>query len=150
MIAKILAPTDGSAHAKKAVAFAADLAARYGAELDLIHVSRDAGTAAAPPEMRAYARIEHIELTERDYLDGLAREILEGAAKAAQASDVEKFKTVQKVGDPAGEVIRYAAEAGVDLIVMGTRGLGTLESLLLGSVARKVGDAAPCSCVTVR
>ena len=150
MISKILAPTDGSENAKKAVAFAADLAARYGAELDLIHVSRDAGAEAVPPEMRAYARIEHIQVTERDFLDGLAREILDGAAKAAQASKSQKIKTVQRIGDPAGEVVRYAAEAGVDLIVMGTRGLGALESLLLGSVARKVGDAAPCSCWTVR
>ena len=83
-------------------------------------------------------------------LEGLAHDILAGAAKAAQAYEVSKIKTVQKVGDPADEVVRYAEAAGVDLIVMGTRGLGALEALLLGSVARKVGDAAPCSCVTVR
>ena len=38
----------------------------------------------------------------------------------------------------------------VDAIVMGSRGLGDLESLLLGSVSHKVAHAAPCSCVIVR
>lgn len=150
MIAKILVATDGSEHAKKAVAFAADMAAAYGAELDLIHVMRELGASVIPREMRAYERIEHIEVTQRDLLDSLAREILQAAADIAAVHRVARVKTLATTGDPAGEVVKYAEENGIDLIVMGTRGLSGLEALLLGSVARKVGDLAPCSCLVVR
>ncbi|HLE58365.1 MAG TPA: universal stress protein [Candidatus Limnocylindria bacterium] len=55
-----------------------------------------------------------------------------------------------RVGDPANELIRAAAEAGADLIVCGSRGLSTLPRLVLGSVARKVLLHAPTSVLVVR
>lgn len=48
-------------------------------------------------------------------------------------------------GDPAHEIVRAATDWGADLIVMGTRGRTGLERMLLGSVARKVLQHAPCS-----
>jgi nucleotide-binding universal stress UspA family protein len=53
-------------------------------------------------------------------------------------------------GDPAEELLRYAAEAGVDLIVMGTHGRTGLERLLMGSVAEKVLRGALCSVLVVK
>lgn len=53
-------------------------------------------------------------------------------------------------GDPANEILQAAAELRSDLIVTGSRGLGTLERLLLGSVARNVLIHAPCSVLIVR
>ncbi len=150
MISKILVPTDGSGHAKKAVAFAADLAGKYGAELDLIHVMRDLGASVVPPEMRAYERIEHVEITERDFARSIARDILQAAAVIARDHGISKVESILEVGDPATKAVEYAQENGVDLIVMGTRGLGGLEALLVGSVARKIGHMASCTCVTVR
>ncbi|HUO45666.1 MAG TPA: universal stress protein [Acidimicrobiia bacterium] len=53
-------------------------------------------------------------------------------------------------GDPAATIVRLAKEVGADLIVMGSRGLGSVAGLLLGSVSHKVGHAAPCAVLTVR
>lgn len=53
-------------------------------------------------------------------------------------------------GDPAHEIIRAATDWEADLIVMGTRGLTGLQRLLLGSVARKVLQHAPCSVLIAR
>ncbi len=53
-------------------------------------------------------------------------------------------------GDPASEIVRYAEEQVVDLIVMGTHGRSGLERLLMGSVAEKVMREAPCSVLVVK
>jgi len=53
-------------------------------------------------------------------------------------------------GDPAAEIVRYARDAGIDVIVMGTHGRTGLERLLMGSVAEKVLRDAPCSVMVVK
>jgi nucleotide-binding universal stress UspA family protein len=53
-------------------------------------------------------------------------------------------------GDPATEIVRYAGDAGIDLIVMGTHGRTGVERLVLGSVAEKVLRDAPCSVLVVK
>lgn len=57
---------------------------------------------------------------------------------------------VTPVGSPYAEIIQYAAEHHIDLIVMGTHGRGAVGHLLLGSVAERVVRSAPCAAVTVR
>ena len=63
---------------------------------------------------------------------------------------VDKVDGVLLDGDPASLVVTTAKEDQSDLIVMGMRGLGELEGLLLGSVSYKVNHRAPCTCITVR
>jgi len=53
-------------------------------------------------------------------------------------------------GAPAAEVVRYAQEAEIDLIVMGTHGRGFVGHVVMGSVAEKVVRTAPCPVLTVR
>jgi nucleotide-binding universal stress UspA family protein len=53
-------------------------------------------------------------------------------------------------GDPATEIVRYANDERVDLIVMGTHGRTGVERLLMGSVAEKVMRDAPCSVLVVK
>jgi nucleotide-binding universal stress UspA family protein len=53
-------------------------------------------------------------------------------------------------GDPATEIIRYARDAGIDLVVMGTHGRSGLERMLMGSVAEKVLRDGPCSTLVVK
>jgi nucleotide-binding universal stress UspA family protein len=50
----------------------------------------------------------------------------------------------------ADEIIRYAKEKGVDLIVVGTRGRSGMSKALLGSVASKIVTYSPCSVLVVR
>jgi nucleotide-binding universal stress UspA family protein len=53
-------------------------------------------------------------------------------------------------GDPAAVICRRAEELGADLLVLGSRGLGMLDRLLLGSVNSAVVQRAPCSVLVVR
>ena len=53
-------------------------------------------------------------------------------------------------GDPAGEIVRYAKDAGIDQIVIGTHGRTGLERLLMGSVAERVLRDASCSVLVVK
>jgi hypothetical protein len=53
-------------------------------------------------------------------------------------------------GDPATEIVQYARDAGIDLIVMGTHGRTGLDRLLMGSVAEKVLRDSPCSVLVVK
>ncbi len=53
-------------------------------------------------------------------------------------------------GDPTSEILKYAEENDVDMIVLGSRGLGKLGMLMLGSVSHKVCNIAQRTCVTVK
>jgi nucleotide-binding universal stress UspA family protein len=53
-------------------------------------------------------------------------------------------------GDLAPQIAEVAKKRNVDMIVMGSRGLGDLQGLLLGSVSHNVASSAPCTCVIVR
>jgi nucleotide-binding universal stress UspA family protein len=55
-----------------------------------------------------------------------------------------------RVGTPFYEIVRYAREMKIDLIVMGTHGHTGLVHVLLGSVTEKVVRKAPCPVLTVR
>jgi nucleotide-binding universal stress UspA family protein len=54
------------------------------------------------------------------------------------------------VGDPAKVIAGYAREKGVDQILMGTRGLGSVSNFVLGSVAMKVIHLSPVPVVLVK
>ena len=65
-------------------------------------------------------------------------------------SDLNKVTPRVLVGTPFVEIIRYAREQSIDLIVMGTHGHSALAAMLLGTVAEKVVRKAPCPVLTVR
>jgi nucleotide-binding universal stress UspA family protein len=133
-ITKILYPTDFSSHSNQAYFHAVALAEKHGASLTIMYVYSPAfGT----PEI-------HTEGDEdRDHW----RNQLE------QIRPVDAHIPVRHVfleGDPASEIVRYATDAAIDLIVMGTHGRTGLERLLMGSVAEKVMREAPCSVLVVK
>ncbi len=150
MVETILVPTDGSDHAEKAVAFAADIAPKYGAGIILLHVLSDPGSGRVPGEMRELARLEHVWITERDIRQAGANEVLHNAETQARNHGATRIEQVIEEGDPTRRILALAKARGADLIVMGSRGLGDLQGLLLGSVSHKVGHLAKCTCVTVR
>jgi nucleotide-binding universal stress UspA family protein len=150
MVKKVLVPVDGSEFAARAADFAADLAAKYDAEMVLIHVLRRMGSASVPEELRSYASLEHVEVRERDLLQGLADKILGEAAGRARQAGVGKVSEVTEIGDPAHAIVSYAKENGVDLIAMGSRGLGDLSGMLVGSISHKVLHLCACPCVMVK
>ena len=150
MISTILVPTDGSEHAAKAIGFAGDLAAKYGAAIHLVHVLPDLGASNIPPELRSFARLEHVEVTERDVIKSFADEVLHRGSTLAREHGAGDIETTIAVGGPAEQTLELAERLKADLIVMGSRGLGDLKGLLMGSVSHKVSQLAPCTCITVK
>jgi nucleotide-binding universal stress UspA family protein len=78
-----------------------------------------------------------------------ARDALERVAKADSVQGLHVRREVRE-GTPFYEIIRFAREGDVDLIVMGTHGHTGLTHVLLGSVTEKVVRKAPCPVLTVR
>ena len=136
---KILVPHDFSDTSEAAVRYALALAQKFGAKVHLLHVSDK-------------ARFE------------MATEFplgLDGTLEDAVRERLLKILTLQehialkpilefRSGAPAAEITRYAMEADIDLIVMGTHGRGFVAHAVLGSVAEKVVRTAPCPVLTVR
>lgn len=91
---------------------------------------------------------ERLDAQRREEALEAGRTANEAAARLTEQSIPAKFHV--RSGDPANEILRAASELQSDLIVTGSRGLGTLERLVLGSVARNVLIHAPCSVLIVR
>ncbi|MDP6707386.1 MAG: universal stress protein [Alphaproteobacteria bacterium] len=150
MFQKILVPTDGSDHAERAVAVASELAAKYDAELIVLHVMEEIGTSRVPVELQSYAKIEHVDVSERDMLEAVANQIVGRAESQAREAGVEAVSHDLAYGSPGPGIVEYAEKHGVDLIVMGRRGLGRVADLFLGSASHRVTQLADCACLTVK
>lgn len=171
MFETILAATDGSEHGTKALKIAADLASRYGAKLVLIHVIVVPGE--LPEGLAHMAEVEHLvepsapagtevpnawaptvradsDQRKMRVLQTVADRLMNDARSQARAAGVRDVKTFIDDGDPATRILDRARETGADLIVMGRRGLGSLSSLLMGSVSTKISHLSECPCLTVR
>jgi nucleotide-binding universal stress UspA family protein len=140
---------DGSAPSLRAVAFAADLAAKYGAELILLTVAREFSLALTA-ELEAYTRQENIDAPLGELGSAHAETVLAGARLEAQAKGPPRISTRSLTGDPAEEIIAMAKDLQPDLVAIGSRGHGRLAGLLLGSVAQKVLAHAACPVLVVR
>jgi nucleotide-binding universal stress UspA family protein/CheY-like chemotaxis protein len=148
MIKKILVPVDGSEHSRKAIEFAADIANQKDAAVHILHVVKETRI---PEGVRDYIRSEGIkESPEAVYLLNVGNHILSAAEAEAKKKGVEQIKHAVIQGDPAEEILNYAKDQDIDMIVLGSRGLGTAKGLMLGSVSSKVCHSADRTCVTVR
>jgi len=141
MFKKIVVASDFSANADRALKMATELARRDQGELHVVHACR-AGSYALPPPldlvspMPAVATFEHIE------------DALKVRADRARSEGLP-VTTASLVGSPEETIVDYARQAGADLLVIGTSGLGAVAHALLGSVAEKILRQAPCPVLVV-
>lgn len=147
MFQKILCPVDGSDHALKAARLAGELAAKFGAKLTLLTVTK---TLKITPAVKHYIQVEHLSGEPQYVLDQYTESVMQQAKDAARDLGVSEVKTEVKTGQPARTIVQVAERGGFDAIVLGSRGLGDLEGLLLGSVAHKVSSLAKCTVITVK
>jgi len=150
MIKQIVVPVDGSAHAKRALDMASELAIQLSAGLTLVHVMSRIGSDRVPAELKQYAEVEHLTLNEYELLESVAKSILSEAQQQAQQQGVTQVTTALEEGNPAHQIVEYAKTHGADLIVMGSRGLNDLSGLLLGSVSHKVSHLTKVACLLVK
>jgi nucleotide-binding universal stress UspA family protein len=174
MLKRVVIATDGSDHAKKAVAFGADIAAKYGAEVVLVHVLlRDHLSEA----MRHLAEVEYhaadkplsdaignipdarfplVHLLPKDTaspadaLRAVAEHVLDEAEEIAREHGVAKISKRMEDGSPAARILDVAEDVKADMIVTGARGLSDLKALMVGSVSHRLTNTAPITCITVR
>lgn len=147
MINRILVPTDGSPAANRAVNLAVELALKHAASLYLLNVIRDMQL---PVELRKMARVENIGAARQDVLEFVAEKILGDAERRAKRKGMKAVRKATGHGDPATAISSYAQRNKIDLIVVGTRGLGSVKGMLMGSVSRKVANACNVNMLIVR
>ena len=150
MFRHILVPLDGSTHSQNALEKAADLALHYKARVSILHVITDVLRSRVPDELRDYATMEHVQVTENDMLLAVARKLVETAELQLRELGLSDMTLSIDTGNVASKIVEFSQENDVDLIVMGRRGLGDLSGLLLGSVSHKVCHLADCACLTVK
>ena len=152
MINKILVATDASAASNRALEMAAQLAELHKAELFIIHVIRDMQI---PYEIKEIPELESQQIESfNEAREKIMRKIAENVLKVAREKvekiGVKEVQTTIGTGDPATSILDLAKRREIDMIVIGTRGLGKLKGTLLGSVSRKVTNNAETSCLIVR
>ena len=158
---KIVVATDGSGNAHRAVVTAADMAAKYGAKVYILHSVLEGPV---PQDLLQWARVEH--LVEEDAADALprwpgygnlgvigpnrvvrlsyqvrmqlGRAIIEEAAARCRDAGVKDIQEVFEEGDAAQAVANLVEREKMDLAVLGTRGLGIIDQLVLGSISHKL------------
>ena len=152
MINRILAATDASAASNRALTMAAQLSAQYDAQLLIVYVIRDMQIPfeiKEIPELESDT-IESFASAREEIMRKVAESVLKDASKKAQKAGAVSVETVIGTGDPASGILDLAKRREVDLIVLGSRGLGKLKGQIMGSVSRKVTNNAKTSCLTVR
>lgn len=179
MIKKVLIAVDGSHHASNAVAIGSDIAAKYDAEVLLVHVllrnklpgdlrrmaefehltsggdqqsSADIGARSPVADLGSFLRVAAVDevMLSRDTLQGIGEQILENAERTARDHGVVKIVKRVEDGKPADRILEIAKSEDVDLIVSGARGLSDYKALILGSVSHKLSQLSPVTCLTVR
>jgi|SRR5581483_7118223 nucleotide-binding universal stress UspA family protein len=139
MFQKILLAYDGSTHSQRAAAVAQDLALKYGALIRIVYAFHPISRIMGSPALE--------EAMQRETAQG--NEIAEQAAEQLRAAGLDPHIEVLE-GPPADAILRVAQVRQVDLIVMGSRGLGNAAALFLGSVSYKVLQDATCPVLIVK
>lgn len=140
-IQSILVPVDFSEQSRGAVETAAELAGRWNASIELLHVLE------IPPLPAFYGPVPDVGSAQR--LLELSTDELEGLGRSLVPEGVD-WKTTTLEGAAASEIVRHAGEAGSDLIVIPSHGRSGLDRLLLGSTTERVLRTADCPVLTLR
>jgi nucleotide-binding universal stress UspA family protein len=137
MFERILVAVDGSAESSKTLPAAIEMAERFGSAVTVVHIREHAKFEGADVDLGPDIDPEHL------VADAVALFTARGIDAHGEFRRVSPNETPQ-------QIVQVAADAEVDLIVMGTRGMTEWKSMLLGGVANKVVHHAHCPVLLVR
>jgi len=130
---------------------ATDLAILSDAELLIFHV---VPYQAMPEGLREFAKAEGLSVEEEKARyhasKSIGDEITSQAEARVRKNGLAKVATQVAEGSPSNRIVAVARSEGADMIFLGSRGLGEVMGVLMGSVSHKVMNLAPCTCVAVR
>lgn len=145
MFKHILVPVDGSKNSIAALEKAVELSKMTGAQISILTIYRHHSLLEASFSM--------VRADDPRPMDDIMREYATGVGEDAKAQAVELGaadpRAFVKNGPVARGIVAFAEENDADLIVMGGRGLGSVESYLLGSVSHKVTGTSSCPVMIV-
>jgi nucleotide-binding universal stress UspA family protein len=141
-ISTIVTGIDGSEGARRAAEHAAAIARHWGATLKLVTVVRTPegwwGIGGAPPSPEALSSA---------LVEG-QQQILREVEEHLDLDGV-KYETVEELGDPVSRLIAVCDDLDADLLVIGRRGAGLAERVILGSTADRLTHLAECPVLVV-
>lgn len=141
-IKRILFATDFSETSTYAATHALLLARTFSAELHVLHVL----------ETEIPIMMDGVTFLPTNYFDEIEKQSADRLESVIASEDRDKLSVtlVMRRGAPFPEIVRYASDQKMDLIVLGTHGRGALAHVFLGNVAEKVVRKAPCPVLTIR
>jgi nucleotide-binding universal stress UspA family protein len=123
--------TDFSDHARHASQYALSMAKEYGAELTLLHVLED-----TPGSADLHSATEKA-----------VKQLEESIAPKTREEC--RVKVMVRIGKPYQQIMQLTLEAQTDLVIMGVRGRGALDTALFGSTTYRVIQLGPCPVLAV-
>jgi len=139
LFTKILVATDGSDKNRAAVDEGLRIGRACGVPAHVVYVADISALGSGSPDLMIGSTWEMV--------------LREGEKALARIRDMAgdvALETVILEGKPAAEIVRYAREKEIDLIVIGTQGKRGIERILLGSVAESIIRTAPCKVLVVK
>ena len=144
IVKHVLVAVDGSEDAKRAARVASTIAKNVGAELTILHVI------ALSSSVYAFEAPDQLNKIEERARQDAEKFVAAAASIAAEKGIKPKTSISEHMDSAVRGITDYAEKNGIDLIVVGTRGLGGFKRLILGSVASGVVHYAQCSVLVVR
>jgi len=145
-ISKILVAVDGSDPSFNASTYAIDFAKRNGAELIVLYI-----VSPVPYSQFEYANIGRMKEIESNEMEKAQREVVDKVKQKATENNVSvKTEVLIKYTSVVKEIVEYAEDNKVDMIVIGSRGVTGLKKILLGSVANGVVTYSHCPVLVVK
>lgn len=144
MYKKILVPVDGSKNSFAAFVHAVAMARSFGAEISVFYVSP------LSQQVPSYDQVKGTKIPANSSTDpaGFAKTVI-GEALKHIPEDIP-VRTYTEIGEPRIVITEFAQKHHYDMIVIGSRGLGTISSLLMGSVSSYVVHHATCPVLVAR
>jgi len=134
----ILVPLDGSTYSQKALLQACDIAKNYLSNLILVYVVDK------PRSINLLDRKEYLEI-----LRNFGEKVLAKGRNTAKEEGLD-VTAIMKEGNITNEIVKLAKTKNCNLIIVGSKGLGSTARFFLGSVSNKLANSSPCSILIVK